>query len=123
MQSFDIESLIGTGRESNGFSGLSETTPETDTAKEVAIAIKEFPAAANTTKISASASPNFDRNLIKSEFFCGSASSRLRPGASTVSATRIMDAESKCLGTAFHAYPCVSGSKSQCTPSSPSVSG
>ncbi|EFO22382.1 hypothetical protein LOAG_06101 [Loa loa] len=129
MQSFDIESLIGTGRErSNGCSGISEKTTETEAAKEVALikatATKDFPdAAANTTKVSTSASPNFDRNLIKSEFLSGSASSRLRPEASTVCANRTVYSESKCSSTAFHAYPCISDSKSQCAPSSPSVSG
>ncbi|VDN94516.1 unnamed protein product [Brugia pahangi] len=120
--SFDIESLIGIGRVRNGFSGISEETPETETAKEaVAIAINELPSVANT-KVS-TANLNFDRSLIKSEFLCDSTSSRKRPGASAVSATRTIDPESKCLGTAFHTYPCVSGGKSQCVPSSLSVSG
>ncbi|CAG9532351.1 unnamed protein product [Cercopithifilaria johnstoni] len=131
MQSFDIESLIGTGRESNGFAGISEKIPETETVKELtatkAITINELSAITSITKVNTSStSSNFDRNLIKSEFLCDSASSRLHPGtSSTTSTTKTTNLESKCLGTAFHAYPCVSGSKSQshCAPSSPSVSG
>ncbi|VDO31738.1 unnamed protein product, partial [Brugia timori] len=74
MQSFDIESLIGIGRVRNGFSGISEETPETETAKEaVAIAINELPSVANT-KVSTT-NLNFDRSLIKSEFLCDSTSS------------------------------------------------
>uniref|UniRef100_A0A0R3RUJ9 Uncharacterized protein n=1 Tax=Elaeophora elaphi TaxID=1147741 RepID=A0A0R3RUJ9_9BILA len=130
--SFDIESLIGTGREdNNGFSGISEKTSETETenVKKAttikAIAINELSTIAGTTKISATANSTFDRNLIKPEFLCSPALSRLHPpgASSTASAAITADPESKCLGTAFHAYPCVSGSKSQCAPSSPSVSG
>lgn len=126
MQSFDIESLIGTGKESHGFSGISEKArPETETVKEAiatkAITINEFSA-----EISTSPNSNFDLNLIKSEFSCGSEQSRLHPGTSSVvSSTRTINPESKYLATAFHTYPCISGSKSQsqCASSSPSVSG
>ncbi|MCP9259149.1 hypothetical protein DINM_002117 [Dirofilaria immitis] len=120
---------VGNGRESNGFSGISEKIPETEAIKEVvvakAIAIKELPVAVNPTDVSTSASPNFDRNLVKPEFLCDSTPSPPRPGTSTVFSTRTADPELKYLDTAFHAYPCVSGSKSQCVipVSSPSVSG
>ncbi|VDK71668.1 unnamed protein product [Onchocerca ochengi] len=125
--SFDIESLIGTGSENDGFSGISGKTSGMETAKEAvatkAIAIKGFPVVANTTKVITSANPNCDRNLIKSEFLCDSMQSQ--SGASTIFATRTVNPESKCSSTAFHSYSCMSGRKSQCAipASSPSVSG
>lgn len=131
MQSFDIESLIGigTGTESNDFCGLSGKNSEAESTKEEAIptkaiAIKQLSTVpTNTSEVSTSANRNFDGNLIKPEFLCYSASSRLRPGAPTVSVARTMYPESKCQSTALHAYACLSGKKLQRAPSSRSVSG
>uniref|UniRef100_A0A915PFZ4 MYND-type domain-containing protein n=1 Tax=Setaria digitata TaxID=48799 RepID=A0A915PFZ4_9BILA len=115
MQSFDIESLIGTRRESSAFSGISGKTPKIENAGEnaEAVDIKQLP------RMGALSGPN----LIKSEFLCDSAAPRLHPEAATLSTTETANSESKCLETAFHAFPCVSDSKSQCAPPSPSASG
>lgn len=131
MQSFDIESLIGTDKEENNhFSGKPEKTTETEIVNEATVtqatAFNEFSTITGATEVSASTNSNFARNLIKSELPCSSPPSQLHPETSAiVSTTRTVNPESKCLGAAFHAYPCVSGSKSQsqCAPSSPSISG
>ncbi|VDK83103.1 unnamed protein product [Litomosoides sigmodontis] len=131
MQSFDIESLIGADREeNNGCSGMPRKTAEMETVKEAAttkaIAFNEFATVTSTTEVSTSRNSNLSPNLIKSEFPCNSPPSRPHPETSaTASTTSVINPESKCLGAAFHAYPCVSGSKSQsqCASSPPTTSG
>ncbi|VDN04735.1 unnamed protein product [Thelazia callipaeda] len=123
MQSFDIESLIGNGTDSNNFSELSKKSPDIERANATAIAIEQFPLLTTEGNADKLASPKFTPNLLRPEFFCDPTSSLFRPTKVTVTTEEKTHQDVKCLETAFHTYPSVSDNKSQCTSFSSTTEG